>query len=79
MEKFKLSESQKQLLLLRDRDILVAEAEVEKAKFEFQQSLNTVAKELGIKKGELGGWKIDEDMEYLQEKKGKELKNEDLN
>lgn len=68
MEKFKLSESQKQLLLLRDRDIMVAEADVEKAKFEFQQSLNTVAKELGVEKEALGNWKISENMEYLQEK-----------
>ena len=68
MKQLKLLESQKQLLLLRDRDILTAEAEVEKARFEFQRSLNTVAKELGVKKEERGNWKLDEETEYLEER-----------
>lgn len=73
MKRLKLLESQKQLLLLRDRDIMVAEAGVEKARFEYQQSLNTVAKELRVKKEELGNWGLDDEMEYLQKK---EIKKE---
>jgi len=68
MKRLKLQESQKKLLLLSDRIILTAEAEVEKAKFEYQQSLNTIAKELGVKKEERGNWELDEEIEFLEEK-----------
>ena len=71
MKQLKLQGSQRQLLLLRDRDIMVAEAEVEKMKFEYQQSLNTIAKELGVKKEERGNWKLDEEIEHLEEKESK--------
>jgi len=74
MKRLKLAESQNQLLLLRDRDILMAEAEVEKAKFEYQRSLNTIAKELGVKKEERGNWRLDEEVEYLQEKVPEKVK-----
>jgi len=72
MKRLKLAKTQKQLLLLRDRDIMIAEAEVEKTRFEYQQSLNTVAKELGVKKEERGNWGLDEEGEYLEEKEKKD-------